>query len=52
MSEAIVEYRIEVDGSEVKIVILASDDSAAHRLADLLDSKFRGGTVEEDDPDE
>ena len=52
MSEAIVEYRIEVIGSEVTVVITASDDSAAQRMADLLDSKFRGGTVEEDDPDE
>ena len=52
MSEAIVEYRIEVIGSEVTVVITASDDGAAHRLADLLDSKFRGGTVEEEEPDE
>jgi hypothetical protein len=33
------------------IVDTASDDSAAHRMADLLDSKFRSGVVEED-PDE
>ena len=52
MSEAIVEYRIEVVGSEVTVVITASDDGAAHRLADLLDSKFRSGTVEEEEPDE
>jgi hypothetical protein len=52
MSEAIVEYRIEIIGSEVTVVITASDDDAAHRMADLLDRQFKGGVVDEEDPDE
>jgi hypothetical protein len=52
MSEAIVEYRIEVVGSEVTVTILASDDEAAYRMSELLDRKFRGGTLVEEELDE
>jgi hypothetical protein len=43
MSEhEIVEYHIEVSGSEVKVTIVAESEAAAHELAADLDRQFKG----------
>jgi hypothetical protein len=41
----ILEYHIEVNGSEVKMTLTTNSPEAAGKLADTLDARFKSGTV-------
>jgi hypothetical protein len=54
MKDGVIEYHIEVDGSEVTIMLIAEDAETANRLADRLTKRFKqdGLLNDEDEPDE
>ena len=47
MSNGIIEYHVEVDGTKVTIVLVVADAMSANRLADALTDRFRNGTMNE-----
>ena len=55
MSERkIIEYHVEINGSEVTLMLIAEDAEAANELADALTEMVKGGMLNGSDevPDE
>ena len=53
MSNGIVEYHVEIDGSEVTLVIHAMDADAATAIANTLTAQLKSGLLDNEEvPDE